>query len=321
RWDSLSQMASHHGMLVVNECGTRDIWPPLAHSVTFGYGLSGTGGFQVPGVEDRCHDVGHSGYFTKEFIQEFWVPFIKDGTVTRSKFEEEMAEAPWWISVIGLRPILPWLMWILIAGLASAVTLGVRAWPFVQSPRAALTEASTSEVERQKEGSRKATAAIPPLTVIHSVRSQDSQGFPLLQLTLRNNENRAQVVTSVKINCRIEPRFGAGGEHRTRPLMPLDCWDVDVSSGVWKKSGFGWLKEFTFTPSRPLFIDADDAATITVRINEGLLRPWPGPEIMPGVDEKSEPEYPEIPRVGFEVEFTFVSDLGYKAASEWISVR
>lgn len=114
RWDSLSQMAPERGMSVVNECGARDIWPPLAHSTTFGYGSSGTGGFQVPGVADRCHDVGHGGYFTKEFVQQFWVPYVKEGTIAHSEFEDEMPEAPWWISVIGIRPILPWLLWILI---------------------------------------------------------------------------------------------------------------------------------------------------------------------------------------------------------------
>jgi uncharacterized protein YjbI with pentapeptide repeats len=132
RWDSLSQMAPDRGMRVVNECGARDIWPPLAHSVTFGYGSSGTGGFQVPGVEDRCHDLGHSGYFTKEFVQQFWVPFIKDGTISHSQFEEEMPEAPWWISVMGLRPLLPWVSWMFLAVLSGAIIFGLRLWKIKQ---------------------------------------------------------------------------------------------------------------------------------------------------------------------------------------------
>lgn len=69
----------------------------------------------MPGVEDRCHNLGHSGYFTKEFVQQFWVPFVKDGTISHSKFEEEMPEAPWWISVMGIRLLLPWLLWLLLA--------------------------------------------------------------------------------------------------------------------------------------------------------------------------------------------------------------
>ena len=47
RWDALSQMDPARGMLVVNECGNRDYWPRLAHSMTFGYGASGNGGFQA----------------------------------------------------------------------------------------------------------------------------------------------------------------------------------------------------------------------------------------------------------------------------------
>jgi len=124
RWDSLSQMAPDRGMRVVNECGARDIWPPLAHSMTFGYGSSGTGGFQVPGVEDRCHDLGHSGYFTREFVQQFWVPFIKDGTIAHSKYEEEMPETPWWMSILGLRPLLPWGLWLFVALLGCTIVFG-----------------------------------------------------------------------------------------------------------------------------------------------------------------------------------------------------
>jgi hypothetical protein len=160
RWDSLSQMAPERGMRVVNECGARDIWPPLAHSVTYGYGSSGTGGFQVPGVEDRCHDLGHSGYFTKEFVRQFWVPFIKDGTITDSKFEEEMPETPWWISVMGLRPILPWLLWIFLAVLACVIVFwtGVslpkrtaEAGPIGQSSDAASVVAAVSNESQQAE--------------------------------------------------------------------------------------------------------------------------------------------------------------------------
>ncbi len=121
RWDALSQMAPDRGMLVVNECGARDIWPPLAHSMTFGYGSSGTGGFQVAGVEDRYHDLSHSGYFTSAFIQQFWVPFIKDGTIVRSEYEKEMPETPWWMSVLGLRLGLPWLFWFFLLVVAAAV--------------------------------------------------------------------------------------------------------------------------------------------------------------------------------------------------------
>jgi hypothetical protein len=156
RWDSLSQMAPERGMHVVNECGARDVWPPLAHSVTFGYGSSGTGGFQVQGVEDRYHDLGHGGYFTREFVQQFWVPFIKDGTITPSKYEEEMPEAPWWISILGLRPIFPWLMWFVLALVGCAVVFGTGLLtplirPPAQSPEIASMVAAVAQDAQQAE--------------------------------------------------------------------------------------------------------------------------------------------------------------------------
>ena len=126
RWDSLSQMNAPQGLIVINECGARDVWPPLAHAVTWGYGASGTGGFQTPGVVDRWHDVGHSGYFTLDFVRKFWVPFIQRNVVAHSSFEEKMPEPSWWISLLGIRPLIPWLGWLgigLVAGLVFAL------WP------------------------------------------------------------------------------------------------------------------------------------------------------------------------------------------------
>jgi hypothetical protein len=151
RWDSLSQMAPDRGMRVVNECGARDIWPPLAHSVTFGYGASGSGGFQVPGVEDRCHNLSHSEYFTREFVQQFWVPFIKDGKIVHSKYEDEMPESPWWISMIGLRPFLPWLIWLLVAlifvfGLVFIKIRGHKDAPLVQKSTQTSSETNHSQL-------------------------------------------------------------------------------------------------------------------------------------------------------------------------------
>jgi alpha-beta hydrolase superfamily lysophospholipase len=38
---------------IINEVGTRDIWPAIAESVTTGYGSAGTYGFRRPLVRDR----------------------------------------------------------------------------------------------------------------------------------------------------------------------------------------------------------------------------------------------------------------------------
>lgn len=123
RWDALSQ--TNAGLVVVNECGAKDIWPPLAHSITTGYGYSGNRGFQTPGIIDRFHNLGHSGYFTADFVRKFWVPFIKNGVIVRSPFEEEMPESPLWLSLIGLRPIFPWIVWFV---LILTVGVGILFW-------------------------------------------------------------------------------------------------------------------------------------------------------------------------------------------------
>lgn len=66
---------------IINEVGTRDIWPALAESVTIGYGSAGTYGFRRPLVKDRWHNGAHHGFFLDaEFCRKFWTPLLRDGT-------------------------------------------------------------------------------------------------------------------------------------------------------------------------------------------------------------------------------------------------
>jgi hypothetical protein len=48
---------------ILNEVGTRDVWPAMAHLITWGYGGSGTYGFRRPLVRDRWHNGAGHGYF------------------------------------------------------------------------------------------------------------------------------------------------------------------------------------------------------------------------------------------------------------------
>jgi hypothetical protein len=65
---------------IINEVGTRDIWPAVAESVTPGYGSAGTYGFRRPLVRDRWHNGAAHGYFLNaEFCKRFWIPFLKNG--------------------------------------------------------------------------------------------------------------------------------------------------------------------------------------------------------------------------------------------------
>jgi pimeloyl-ACP methyl ester carboxylesterase len=83
RWDKLPNRPK----AVLNEVGSRDIWPILAHSITWGYGSTGTFGFKTAGVRDRYHDCAHSDYFNPGFAEEFWVPWIHLGIRKASPFE------------------------------------------------------------------------------------------------------------------------------------------------------------------------------------------------------------------------------------------
>jgi len=76
------QFQNRFAQPIVNEVGTRDIWPAMAESITFGYGSAGTYGFRRPLVRDRWHNEAHHGYFLDPlFCKKYWIPFLKNGEV------------------------------------------------------------------------------------------------------------------------------------------------------------------------------------------------------------------------------------------------
>jgi pimeloyl-ACP methyl ester carboxylesterase len=109
QWDrykaQIGDSPDGHGY-VVNDCGIRDIWPVLAKSITWGYGSSGRFGFGHPRVADRFHNLGHSDFLTREFIQKYWIPFLKDGQILPGL--RDRPTTSWWLSlitVLGLKYI------------------------------------------------------------------------------------------------------------------------------------------------------------------------------------------------------------------------
>src|SRR5262249_26913534 len=65
---------------ILNDVGTRDIWPAIAESITWGYGSTGTYGFRRPVAKDRWHNgAGHGHFLTAEFCTKYWVPFLQSG--------------------------------------------------------------------------------------------------------------------------------------------------------------------------------------------------------------------------------------------------
>ena len=85
---------------VLNEIGTKDVWPALAESVTWGYRASGTNGFNRPDVRDRHHaDSDHSDFLKPCFCREYWVPFLRHGRVVSTSATG--SRSPWWIRLVS----------------------------------------------------------------------------------------------------------------------------------------------------------------------------------------------------------------------------
>jgi hypothetical protein len=96
---------------LLNEVGTRDFWPALGESAGWGYGSVGANEFNRPGVVTRWHkDFHHSDFFTAEFCNEYWVPFLKDGTLKLAGAPLPMAR---WVTMIASLP-LRWIILILL---------------------------------------------------------------------------------------------------------------------------------------------------------------------------------------------------------------
>ncbi len=95
---------------LLNECGTRDYWPVMAASVTWGYGAAGAFGLAGARVRDRWHNrKGHSAFLTADFCRKNWVPFLRDGTVVRSDGDRKREPTPAlikFLNAIKLRRIL-----------------------------------------------------------------------------------------------------------------------------------------------------------------------------------------------------------------------
>lgn len=118
RWDKLPNRPK----AVLNESGSRDIWPILANSVTWGYGSTGTFGFQAPGVRDRYHNLAHSDYFKPGFAEEYWVPWINEGVRKSTPYETgERPPTPFYKNLFEIVP----LKWVLLTLLALAISMTI----------------------------------------------------------------------------------------------------------------------------------------------------------------------------------------------------
>lgn len=74
--------------IILNDYSIKDWLPTIAGSITWGYGHSGTFGFQDIFVRNRKHQLPHSGYFTGDFVRKYWVPFFNQEKYIQSDCDE-----------------------------------------------------------------------------------------------------------------------------------------------------------------------------------------------------------------------------------------
>ncbi|WP_262405443.1 alpha/beta fold hydrolase [Pseudomonas fluorescens] len=111
---------------ILNDVGTRDLYPVLASVSTVGYGGSGRNGFKNTRVTDRFFDYGHSDFFVPEndHISKYWKPYIIDGTVIESEWNTQKPKTSLGIMIACH----PWIgrpaFGVFVASLIGGLTLG-----------------------------------------------------------------------------------------------------------------------------------------------------------------------------------------------------
>lgn len=111
RWDKIANLPADG---VVNDCGSKDIWPVLAKCTSWGYGASGTFGFKTHIVHDRFHNLGHSDFFNNTFIKRFWLSFLLEGKIEKSKWEAKRPDPSFFLSTFSCLPVKSLLLSILL---------------------------------------------------------------------------------------------------------------------------------------------------------------------------------------------------------------
>ena len=121
-WDYVQARLGHD---VINEFGTRDIWPVLAKALSWGYGDTGRYRFGKPYVRDRKHNFAHSDYFGdgeeqgETFVRKFWKPWFQNERFVSSN---EKGKSPLYLSLLSVFPI----QWILVLVLSFFALAGLR---------------------------------------------------------------------------------------------------------------------------------------------------------------------------------------------------
>ena len=129
-WDSVSGRITAD---VINDYGTRDIWPLIARKLSWGYDETGRHGFGRADVVDRAHDFAHSDFFAEDFIREFWKPWFASSKYTKSDWEEEAPPSPWLLDVFSFLPVKSILGLLLVVTSVAAYFFRSQIWDFVMT--------------------------------------------------------------------------------------------------------------------------------------------------------------------------------------------
>jgi hypothetical protein len=109
--------------VIINDCGTRDIYPVLAKGLSFGYGTSGRFGFGTPRVTDRFHDFGHSDFFEDDFIEKYWQPFFLHKKIIDSEWTYQRPTTPLFVNYMASK----W-FYIISLGVLVAFIVSIRSY-------------------------------------------------------------------------------------------------------------------------------------------------------------------------------------------------
>lgn len=110
---------------ILNDIGTRDLYPVVATCASFGYGSSGRKGFQAPLIKDRYFDYGHSDFFEPQnnHVAHYWKPFISTGEIVESAWDHSRPK----LSIMTNMLTHPWigrpLSFVAVAVAAAAIFL------------------------------------------------------------------------------------------------------------------------------------------------------------------------------------------------------
>ena len=93
---------------VINDVGSKDVWPVWASKLSWLYGSSGSFGFNHGVyVDDRYHaQRGHSDFLDADFAREYWLPYLCEDRIVPGLPRAEPARSLKLVDALPLRGIL-----------------------------------------------------------------------------------------------------------------------------------------------------------------------------------------------------------------------